>query len=108
MKWIKWLIGVIGVVVVLTAVFSPVTTYYNTKSYTTGVVTDKYVKEHKYYVVIDETAYKNQDDLVVGKWNSADVQAKLKVGDKVYIKTVGYRNEFFSVFPNVVEVRNDK
>lgn len=109
MKVIKWIVNVAGIVFLLSCVLTPIGVYYNVSNTTSGVVTDKYVKDQKYYVVVGDNVYKNQDDLFVGKHNSADIQAKMKVGDEVTVKTVGYRNEIFSVFPNVTEVmKNDK
>lgn len=106
MKVIKWLIGLF---VVFTVIAIPVRSYYGTTEVVSGTVTDKYVKNSKdksdFFVVLDGKPYKNTDDVFLGKWNSADVQAKLKVGDNVKVKIVGYRNEFFSIFPNVAEVK---
>lgn len=43
------------------------------------------------------------DDMIQGKWNSADTYAKISVGKTYSFKTVGWRNGFFSAFPNILE-----
>jgi hypothetical protein len=44
----------------------------------------------------------NEDSLVFGKFNSSDVYGRLQVGHKYHVKTVGYRNNFFSMYPNLI------
>lgn len=39
-------------------------------------------------------------------FNSADVYAQLEPGQAYSMDTIGWRNGFFSLFPNVVEARN--
>lgn len=44
----------------------------------------------------------NHDERLQGKWNSATVQANLTEGQWYQLDTVGVRNEYFSMFPNLV------
>lgn len=53
----------------------------------------------------DDEVIKNDDSFLFGKFNSADIQAKLSVGDKVKIKTAGFRNNLFSQYENLVSVK---
>lgn len=79
-----------------------------------GTVVDKYTKRHedtdKFFIVLEDENGKthvleNTDSLVVGKYDSADVQAKLKKGKKYEIMTFGWRNNVLSWYPNITEVK---
>ena len=66
---------------------------------TSRTITDKYNKrqdkEDKFYIVLDDKqVIENSDLFFKGKFDSADIQARLKVGDKVKVKTIGYRIHF--------------
>ncbi len=55
-----------------------------------GTITDKYNKrqdkEDKFYIVLDDKqVIENSDLFFKGKFDSADIQARLKVGDKVKV-----------------------
>lgn len=75
-----------------------------------GTITDKYNKsqdkEDKFYIVLDnKQVIENSDLLFKGKFDSADIQARLKVGDKVEVKTIGYRIHFLNLYPVLYEVK---
>jgi len=44
------------------------------------------------------------DDIFLGNYNSTDVYGEIKTGTSYYFKTVGWRNGFFSAYPNIDEV----
>lgn len=44
------------------------------------------------------------DDWLNGQWNSSDTYAQIDVGKTYIFGTVGWRNGFFSQFPNVISV----
>lgn len=48
-----------------------------------------------------------EDSLTVGRYNSADVYAKIEAGKTYEFRTGGYRNGFFSMFPNIIEVKGE-
>lgn len=52
-------------------------------------------------------AFNNTDDLTIGKFNSASLQAQLSNAEKnnqwVYISAYGIRSEVASIFPNIKE-----
>lgn len=50
----------------------------------------------------------NEDSLLQGKWNSADVQAQLEEGHVYRIHTNGIRIPLFSDFPNIGSVQEVK
>lgn len=85
---------------------------YNHKETFNGEITEKYNKRDgdsdKFYIVLDDNkVIENSDLLFKGKFDSADVQARLKVGDKVEVKTIGYRVHFLSMYPTMYEIKED-
>ena len=85
---------------------------YNHKETFNGVITEKYNKRDgdsdKFYIVLDDNkVIENSDLLFKGKFDSADVQARLKVGDKVEVKTIGYRVHFLNMYPTMYEIKED-
>lgn len=43
------------------------------------------------------------DSWLQGKFNSTDTYARIKEGQSYYFDTVGWRNGFFSAYPNVLD-----
>ena len=94
-------------------VISPIYTvasYQNKRKYIKGTITDKYNKrqdkEDKFYIVLDnKQVIENSDLLLKKKFDSADIQAKLKIGDKVEVKTIGYRIHFLEFISVLYEVK---
>ncbi|HCZ8264839.1 TPA: hypothetical protein O4B90_001667, partial [Staphylococcus aureus] len=63
-------------------------------------------KEDKFYIVLDnKQVIENSDLLFKKKFDSADIQARLKVGDKVKVKTIGYRIHFLNLYPVLYEAK---
>ena len=69
----------------------------------TGKITDKYNKRgdksDKFYIVLDnKKVIENTDLIFKGRFNSADVQATLHVGEKVKVKQLvtEFNNKFVS------------
>ena len=60
-----------------------------------NITRDK-IKEDKFYIVLDnKQVIENSDLLFIQNFDSADIQAKVKrIGDKVEVKTIGYRIHF--------------
>lgn len=48
------------------------------------------------------------DDMLRGKFNSSDTYGKLQDGHTYEMDTIGWRNGFFSLFPNILEAREVK
>jgi hypothetical protein len=59
----------------------------------------------KYLVFTESEVFENEDALFLGKWNSSDVQGKLKVGETYTVKVIGWRVPFFSMYRNIVEIK---
>ncbi|HDH6551734.1 TPA: hypothetical protein PI887_002262 [Staphylococcus aureus] len=100
------------VISLMLVVISPIYTVasYQNKEVHQGTITDKYNKrqdkEDKFYIVLDDKqVIENSDLFFKGKFDSADIQARLKIGDKVKIKTIGYRIHFLNLYPVLYEVK---
>lgn len=110
----KIIVGIVIVMIlaVLTPIFVTITQYNNKQTFE-GKITEKYNKRSgdtdKFYIVLDnDKVIENTDLLFKGKFNSADVQAKLKVGDKVEVKTIGYRVHLLNMYPIMYEIKEEK
>lgn len=55
-----------------------------------------------YRVYTDCGVFTVADNLLEGQFNSADTYSKLKVGETYDFETIGWRNGFLSMFPNIV------
>ncbi|KXI83369.1 hypothetical protein ACS52_01015 [Bacillus cereus] len=75
-----------------------------------GTVIDKYSKKggksDKFYIVVQqnddtEKVITNTDGILMMKFNSADIQAEIKKGEKYNFILRGYRVPFLSLFPNI-------
>jgi hypothetical protein len=86
--------------------------FHSTEKQITFKVTGKHVTHHdktsQYRVETDSGVFTVSDSLVHGRFNSADVYAKLQPGKCYDAKVVGWRAPLISTFPeiyNPVEVR---
>lgn len=60
----------------------------------------------QYRIYTDECGtLSNEDSMLRGKFNSGDVQGRLKEGQTYELTVVGPRVPFMSVFPNILDVR---
>ncbi|HEA6093742.1 TPA: hypothetical protein RXF93_001304 [Staphylococcus aureus] len=110
--FIAGILRLFGVIALMLIVISPIYTVasYQHKEVHQGTITDKYNKrqdkEDKFYIVLDnKQVIENSDLLFKKKFDSADIQARLKVGDKVEVKTIGYRIHFLNLYPVLYEVK---
>lgn len=80
----------------------------------TVTITDKEVKrsgDDDKYIVFGETkdgeavVFQNTDILTRFKFDSSDIQAKLKVGNTYELTTVGFRITLFSKYPNIIDMK---
>ncbi|HEI1215080.1 TPA: hypothetical protein SIH20_000418 [Staphylococcus aureus] len=110
--FIAGILRLFGVIALMLVVISPIYTVasYQHKEVHQGTITDKYNKrqdkEDKFYIVLDNKQVIENSDLLFKKnFDSADIQARLKVGDKVEVKTIGYRIHFLNLYPVLYEVK---
>lgn len=88
----------------------------------TVTVTDKGIKNYQsdstsksLYLIYTKddknniATYKIEDSLIQGKFNSSDIYGSIEVGETYTFEIVGERNEFLSMYPNIVKVvQNDR
>lgn len=106
---IRSLFGIFALLLVITLSIYTVASYQHKETHQ-GTITDKYNKrqdkEDKFYIVLDnKQVIENSDLLFKKKFDSADIQARLKVGDKIEVKTIGYRIHFLNLYPVLYEVK---
>lgn len=72
---------------------------------TNCTVEDKYVqvgsKSSQKMIATSCGVFQVEDEISQGNWNSADIYAGIEVGKTYDFDTYGWRNGFFSAFPNV-------
>lgn len=60
---------------------------------------------NKYILITDQCGQLEvADSLTNGQFNSTDTYARIKTGTSYTFETVGWRNGFFSQYPNVLKV----
>ena len=118
MKKIKMKAIVVGIILLILfciigyqAIFN-----FNNKEYTITVTDkDRIYKgkdndsSSKYLVFGDDEngnalVFENTDCFIRGKWNSSNIQGKLKEGNTYKITVIGYRIAFFSWYQNIIKV----
>ncbi len=84
--------------------------YVNKKVYTV-TITEKIIKNSnkssRYLVYTRKEngkikVFENTDLFLIGKFDSSDIQARLKVGSKYVLRTRGYRFPMLSMYENIV------
>ncbi|UOR02022.1 DUF1523 family protein [Leucobacter allii] len=58
-----------------------------------------------YRVYTDCGVFTIADNLFEGQFNSADTYSDLEIGATYELETIGWRNGFLSLFPNIVEAK---
>lgn len=109
------ILSAIGFSMIVLLIAIPVYTVaeYKNKEIYTGEITDKYNKRSydtdDFYIILDnKKVIANTDLIFKGKFDSADIQAQLKVGEKVKVKTIGYRVPFLNFYPKLYEIEKVK
>lgn len=100
-----WVIITLGIII---GVVYFMTLGYQNEETHVCTVQDKWVKRggkssDKYLVQCGNEVYEITDLLFKGKFNSSDIYANLKIGNKYEITTTGYRFELFSMYKNINE-----
>lgn len=111
MPIISLIIRLLPLLLVMTLIIGSISmNYVNEQTYTI-TVTDTTVKrggDYDKYLIFAKTnlgediVFENTDLFFKGKFNSSDIQAKLKVNKKYKITTLGYRIPFFSSYQNII------
>ena len=59
----------------------------------------------KYLIFSDDhKVYENTDSFLFLKFDSSEVYSKLKVGETYCLRTVGWRINIFSLYPNIIKI----
>lgn len=109
----KYIIRAFFVVVILLFVFSAFVPY-TTQDTVIITVTDKErIVENsgdsvnsKYLVFTETEVFENTDSLMVLKFNSSDIQAKLMRGETYTVRVYGWRVPVFSWYRNIIEIKD--
>lgn len=113
-KSFKLLCILLAVVIAIGAIGITAASVLNVNEYVVLVtdkerVVSKDSTDSKYLVYCEEEdgtihVFENTDTIWRGKWNSSDIQAKLKSGCFYKITVVGYRVPFLSWYQNIISV----
>lgn len=113
------IVAFVGLILLLT-IGSQVVFNFNDREYTITITDKERIYEgsgdsssSKYLVFGDDTngtslVFKNTDCFIRGKWNSSNLQGKMKEGNTYRITVVGYRVPFFSMYQNIIKVEEIK
>lgn len=89
---------------------------FNDTEYTVTVVEKERVNyfsedgaDSKYLIYCEDEngetiVFENTDNWLIGKWNSSDIYAKLKVGETYAVTAIGIRIPFFSMYQNIISI----
>lgn len=55
----------------------------------------------KYLIFTENETFQNTDLWLIGKFNSSDIEGKLKAGKKYRVKVYGWRIPFLSMYRNI-------
>jgi hypothetical protein len=58
-----------------------------------------------YLIYTNKGVFKNEDSFIHFKFNSSDYQNELRIGEKYDIKVNWFRFSFFSMYENVLEIK---
>lgn len=108
------MIGIVGLTTAMILTFIGLEiAYYQTSDTVTFTVADKETKvvsdgenvSSKYLVFTENETFENTDLLFGGKFNSSDIQGKLKRGKTYTAEVYGWRVPFFSMYRNIVVIK---
>ena len=100
------------ILMVFGAIVVSIPFYYMSSETVTITVTDKdrivdpkrKSTSSKYLVFTEGEVFENTDDLFLWKFNSSDIQGRLKVGETYSVEVIGWRVQFLSRYRNVVKI----
>ena len=101
------LIALIGVIVYSVAYYSSVESVIikvTDKERITESTGDEGGVTSKYLVFTETETFENTDAFIFGKWNSSDIQGRLRKDSTYTVKVVGWRIPFFSSYRNIIEI----
>ena len=101
---------IIAIIIILIGASSLVSL--NTKETVTITVTDKdrisvgtgEDMTHKYIVFTENETFENTDELILTKFNSSDLQGKLRKDSTYTVEVNGYRVPFLNSYRNIIRI----
>lgn len=107
----KGIVIFMGLVII--GLFTYAVCYYNSVEEITITVTDKErIVEtadgnttSKYLVFSDGETFENQDEIIMWKFNSSDVQGQLKKDSTYTVQVIGFRIPFLSTYRNILTIK---
>ena len=120
MRLHKILMVVFFVIILGLGVISSVVFSFNDTDYTIAVTDKERIYEgsgntssSKYLVFGDDEngnsfVFENTDCFIRGKWNSSNIQGRLKEGNRYKVTVVGYRVSCFSMYQNIIKIEEIK
>lgn len=108
MKSIITLVSIIFLVVLGMEIY-----YHSTQEVIEIKVTDKEVvvtgnadnTSSTYLIMTEDEVFRNTDEFIRLKFNSSDVQNKLKVDSTYTVRVIGWRIPFLSTYRNIIEIK---
>ena len=58
----------------------------------------------KYIIFGEDEVFENTDSFIFFKFNSSDIQNKLKINETYKVKVAGYRINFLSTYRNIISI----
>lgn len=103
------LVIAVTILVLLCLCISPIIAYSTDEVVTvkvTGTEVKRYDDSDKYIVFTESGTFKNEDSFWYWKWNSSDIQGKLKSmeGQTIKLRIYGWRIPFLSMYENVISI----
>jgi hypothetical protein len=108
------LFGGLAFIVILVGAIAFGSAYYSTVEDVRVTVTDKERvcsrdgdggTSCQYLVFTEGEVFANRDSLIFTKWNSSDVQGRLREGGTYDVRVAGWRVPLFSAYRNIIEVK---
>lgn len=100
--------------ITLLAVIIYEVSYYQTSSHITVKVTgkervtDRGSEDSRYLIFTEGETLECTDLLFAGKFNSSDIYGKIKENKTYTFRVLGWRNGFFSMYRNIVNITEEK
>jgi uncharacterized protein YabE (DUF348 family) len=99
--------------IIITGLITYCVCYYSSVEEITITVTDKerIVETNdgkttsKYLVFSEGETFENQDEIIKWKFNSSDVQGKLKKDSTYTVEVIGWRIPFLSTYRNILTIK---
>lgn len=94
---------ILWIIVLCLFIYAPIR-YYSTKHTEIIYVKKKERVQDKYLFFCQQDVYESTDSFVMWKFNSSGIYNKIEEGKTYKVTVVGWRNEFWSLYKNIIKV----